>query len=207
MVPLVASELRKAATTYPVVFAKHPDTGEFYPVALMGLEPHENLYWDGAELDAAYVPLNLLRQPFYVGGEEVRSGALCIDLDSPALDPQGDHRILEEDGSDSRYIANVHAMLSELVAQQSATHGFVDAAVERALVMPLKLEITFDDGSSIALEGLYGIDERRLGRALRDINDADEAMMLAAMSLSLDHIAGLVRRKNRQREADKAWLS
>lgn len=207
MVPLVASELRKAATTYPVVFAKNPDTGQFYPAALMGLEPHENLYWDGAELDAAYVPLNLLRQPFYVGGDDAGTGTMCIDMDSSVLDPGGDHAIVEADGSDSKYITNVHAMLRELMGQQIATRGFVDAALARGLVTPLKLEITFADGSDVGLEGLYGIDERRVARALRDIEDADDALTLTALALSLDHIAGLVRRKNRQKDADKAWLS
>ncbi|WP_420136276.1 SapC family protein [Sphingomonas sp.] len=206
MVPLVASELRKAAATYPILFAKNGETGQFYPAALMGLQPHENLFWDGAELDAAYVPLNLMRQPFYIGGE-AQSGTMCVDLDSPVLDPEGDHAILEKDGSDSRYIGTIHAILNELAAQQTATRSFVEAALTRDLVTPIALDIRFADGSSAALDGLYGIDEQRLGHALREIDDAQEALTLAALAISLDHIAGLVRRKNRQIEADKAWLS
>src|SRR5882724_9711162 len=79
LIPIVVSEFRKAAIQYPIVFAKNPETGRFAPYVLTGLTPEENLFWTGTELDVAYVPLNVRRQPFYVGGES----ALCVDLDSP----------------------------------------------------------------------------------------------------------------------------
>jgi hypothetical protein len=206
MVPLVASELRRAATIYPIVFAKAPDTGTFYPAALMGLEPHENLFWDGAEIDAAYVPLNLMRQPFYIGGEPGETGALCIDLDSPALGDDGDHGIVEEDGRDSRYITTVHAILRELADQQRATRAFVDSVLARDVLTELRLEIGFANASAIVLKGLYGIDAPRLARIVGEIEEGDAAMTLAAVALSLDHIAALVWRKNRQLAANPAWL-
>src|SRR3954471_12636733 len=68
LVPVVVSEFRKAAIQYPIVFAKDPETGHLAPYVLMGLAPEENLFWTGTELDVAYVPLNIRRQPFYVGG-------------------------------------------------------------------------------------------------------------------------------------------
>jgi len=70
LVPIVVSEFRKAATQYPIVFAKNPETGRFAPYVLNGLGVEENLFWSGTELDVAYVPLNVRRQPFYVGTDE-----------------------------------------------------------------------------------------------------------------------------------------
>src|SRR5712672_823641 len=75
LIPIVASEFRKAATQYPIVFAKNPETGRFAPFVLNGLEPEENLFWSGTKLDAAYVPLNIRRRPFFVGMAEPSSGA------------------------------------------------------------------------------------------------------------------------------------
>ena len=72
LIPIVVSEFRKAATQYPIVFAKHPETGRFAPYVLNGLGVEENLFWSGTELDVAYVPLNVRRQPFYVGGTRQR---------------------------------------------------------------------------------------------------------------------------------------
>src|SRR6185369_12591974 len=85
LIPIVASEFRKAAIQYPIVFAKSPETGRFGAYALNGLQPEENLFWTGTELDVAYVPLNVRRQPFYVGSSDDGPGVLCIDTDSPCL--------------------------------------------------------------------------------------------------------------------------
>src|ERR1700686_699987 len=83
LVPIVVSEFRKAATQYPIVFAKNPETGRFAPYVLNGLGVEENLFWSGTELDVAYVPLNVRRQPFYVGtsdAPDTPTNVLCIDL-------------------------------------------------------------------------------------------------------------------------------
>ena len=37
LIPIVASEFRKAATQYPIVFAKSPETGRFAAFVLNGL--------------------------------------------------------------------------------------------------------------------------------------------------------------------------
>src|SRR3984893_8881923 len=108
LIPIVVSEFRKAATQYPIVFSKHPETGRFAPYVLNGLGVGENLFWSGTELDVAYVPLNVRRQPFYVGMNEASdapaTNVLCVDLDSPCLDSSGEKRIVNPDGSDSSYL-------------------------------------------------------------------------------------------------------
>ena len=106
LIPIVASEFRKAATQYPIVFAKNPQTGRFNSYVLNGLGVEENLFWSGTELDVAYVPLNVRRQPFYVGMNDAAADAsgggtnvLCIDLDSACLDPSGKKTIVNPDGT------------------------------------------------------------------------------------------------------------
>src|SRR6185295_7515029 len=99
LIPIVASEFRKAAIQYPIVFAKSPETGRFGAYALTGLAPEENLFWNGTELDVAYVPLNVRRQPFYVGtDDEGVANVLCIDVESPCVDPSGTKAIVDADG-------------------------------------------------------------------------------------------------------------
>lgn len=206
LVPIVRSELRKAASQYPVFLVKHGETGQFYLAVLLGLEPYENLHWNGSELEAEYVPLNILREPFYVGGEALDGGMICIDMDSPAIDPDGACAITEPDGGDSDYIGTIQAILSELTGQQAVTRAFIDRALALKLVMEIKLDVAFDNGTSASLEGLYGIDERALARQARDIADFEDVIGVTAMILSLEHIAGLVRRKNARIEAEAAWL-
>ena len=206
LVPLVRSELRKAASQFPVFFAKDGETGQFYLAALMGLEPHENLHWNGEALDAEYTPLNLLRLPFYVGGRDAEGGVICIDLDSPAVGETGPCAILEADGSDSRYMVTVQAVLSELAGQKAPTRAFIERAVSMKLLIETKLDVAYDNGTRASLSGLYGVDERALGRRLGEIAEFDDVMSLAAMALSLEHVAGLVRRKNARLAAEAEWL-
>src|SRR6185369_16808896 len=108
LIPIVVSEFRKAAIQYPIVFAKHPETGRFAPYVLSGLGVEENLFWSGTELDVAYVPLNVRRQPFYVGADDAPNGpathVLCIDLESPCLEDSGTKTLVDADGGDSAYL-------------------------------------------------------------------------------------------------------
>lgn len=205
LVPIALSEIRKVASQFPIFFAKDGETGQFYLTALMGLEPHENLHWTGSTIDAHYVPFNLLRLPFFIGGEGEHA-VICIDMDSPGIDPLGPCAIVETDGTDSAYMASITAMLGELMSGQTPTREFVDAAVARRLVVEIKLDLRFHNESGAELTGLYGIDELALERQIAEIADFDFVMALAAMILSLEHVAGLVRRKNARLDAEGAWL-
>ncbi|MDE1915477.1 MAG: SapC family protein [Sphingomonadales bacterium] len=203
LVPLVRSEIRKITGQFPVFLAKDGETGEFYPAALMGLEPHENLFWAEDRLEASRVPLNLLRLPFFIGHD----GAVMIDMASPAVDANGPVALLNADGSDSAWFTSVQAMLGELAGGQAPTRALVDTVLAHGLVQEVKLDLRFHNGTSAQLSGLYGLDEAALGRALPQIADIDTVMVLAAMVLSLDHVATLVKRKNARLAAMDQWLA
>lgn len=206
LVRIVRSEIRKAAAHYPLFLIKDAETGEFHLAALMGLAPHENLFWDGSTIDAGYVPLNVLRQPFYIGGEDALAGVICVDLESPALDPAGSCAIVAADGSDSNYILQVQAMLGELARGQAPTQALVALAVSLKLVVEITLDVTFDDGERCTPAGLYGIDRRMLARHHATLPDFETALDLSALLLSLEQVAGLVRRKNRRIADEAAWF-
>jgi len=108
----------------------------------MGLAAQENLFWNGTELDVAYVPLNIRRQPFYVGGES----ALCVDLDSPCLDEGGTKSLLNPDGSDSAHLQSILAILGELVTGRAPTEQLVAALLSLELLAPLLLTLCWKTG-------------------------------------------------------------
>ena len=155
LIPIVVSEFRKAAVQYPIVFAKNPETGRFAAYVLNGLGVEENLFWSGTELDVAYVPLNVRRQPFYVGTNDAPplgvpslaarspdgSNVLCIDLDSPCLDGAGAKTIVNPDGSDSDYLKEILSILGELVAGRKATEQFIATVLSLDLLTPIMLDI------------------------------------------------------------------
>lgn len=207
LIPIIVSEFRKAAIQYPIVFAKHPETGRFDPYVLNGLALKENLFWSGTELDVAYVPLNVRRQPFYVG----TGNALCIDLDNPSIDASGKQTLVNPDGSDSAYLKEILSILGELVTGKERTEQFIATALSLELLAPIVLDIVLDDKTPLQLTGLYGIDEDRFRQL--DAQDIARLWKLGHLDLiysvlnASGQIVNLIRLKNQRLASNRAWHS
>lgn len=210
LIPIVVGEFRKAATQYPIVFAKNPETGRFASYVLCGLGLEENLFWSGTELDVAYVPLNVRRQPFYVGMDDAAAtNLLCIDLDSPCVDESGTRAIVDADGTDSAYLKEILAVLSELVAGKKATEQFIATVLSLDLLAPIMLDIVLDDGAPLQIQGLYALDEDKL----RQLDAAEIARLWQSGYLDLFYAAmiasgqifKLIRLKNQRIALSRAW--
>jgi hypothetical protein len=210
LIPVVASEFRKAATQYPLVFAKHPETGRFGAYVLNGLGLEENLFWSGTELEVAYVPLNVRRQPFYVGtSDDPARNVLCIDLDSPCIDDSGKQTLVGPDGQDSAYLREILAILGELVAGKETTEQFIATVLSLELLAPLLLDVVLDDGTPLRLEGLYGIDEERFRqldeRAIARLWQTGYLDLVYWVLVATGQLFKLVRLKNQRIALRRAW--
>jgi SapC len=212
LIPIVVSEFRKAAVQYPIVFAKNPETGRFAPYVLTGLSLEENLFWSGTELEVAYVPLNVRRQPFYVGLDDSDAAArnvLCIDLDSPCIDSTGTKTIVNPDGSDSAYLKETLSILGELVCGKDPTERFVAATLSLDLLAPIMLDIVLDDGTPLQVEGLYGLDEEKF----RQLDPQEIARtwqtgyldLFYTVLIASGQIFKLIRLKNQRIALSRAW--
>ena len=64
-------EFRDIQSCYPILFTKDPNTGGFFPAAIMGFEKDQNLFLRDDGWDAPYIPALAQRQPFLIatGGE------------------------------------------------------------------------------------------------------------------------------------------
>lgn len=211
LIPIVASEFRKAATQYPIVFAKNPETGRFAPYVLNGLEPEENLFWSGTKMDVAYVPLNIRRRPFFVGTADTSSGAniLCIDIESSCLTASGQKSIVDADGSDSSYLKEILSFVGQLVDGQKPTSSFINTALSLDLLCPIVLDIVLADGKPLHVEGLYSIDEDRF-RSLDKDKVArlwNEGLMdlIYSVIISTGQIFNLIRLRNERESLNRAW--
>jgi hypothetical protein len=211
LIPIVASEFRKAATQYPIVFAKNPETGRFAPYVLNGLEPEENLFWSGTKMDVAYVPLNIRRRPFFVGIADTSSGAnvLCIDIESSCLTTSGQKSIVDADGSDSLYLKEILSIVGELVDGQKQTSSFINTALSLDLLCPIVLDIVLEDGKPLHVEGLYSIDEDRFRSLDKDKVERfwNEGLMdlIYSVIISTGQIFNLIRLRNERKALNRAW--
>ena len=202
MVPVVLSEFGKLVVQYPIAFTKDKDTGRFACVALLGFHDGENLFVDDGRWDAIYVPLQVARQPFFLGkADEGEHFIVCIDTEHAGIADDGE-RIFDADGQETAYLEEAKGRLAELLNGEAPTRQFIDALVHRKLLVPMQLEITFGNGDATQVQGLYTIDETRLQQL-----DADAVATLHArgwlgpiytMLASLGHVYAMIDRRNRR---------
>jgi hypothetical protein len=159
------SEIVLAAADYPLVLMKHADTGRFNVVALYGFATGRNLYVDGSQWRATYVPQSSLRYPFLASD----SGVLGLALDERSGligSPEG-HRLFDEAGRPTEYTVQVANTLQWLRQDFAAMQELVQALTQLSLVKPLSLLLRLEDATEQQIEGLYTIGDQALA-ALAD---------------------------------------
>ena len=196
-------EFRTLQAEYPVLFRKDGQTGQFYALALFGLEPKENLYLDGAQWIARYLPLSARRAPFLITErkslDEHRAAELLvsIDLDHPRTHHPDGELVFNEDGSNSPLLDSTIERLGDIHAGHEQTQQYFDALNAFNLITPMRLEVPLDD--PLELTGFYGIDEDQLAA----LSDADLKQLQTAGFLdhtymvlaSLSQLSGLIQKK------------
>lgn len=204
MVPVVLQEFLKLIVQYPIVLTKNIDTGQFNCVALLGFEKKENLFWNGARWEGVYTPLNITRQPFFLGREEQDQEAhlVCIDADSECLSTNSGKRLFDEQGQATDFLTGIKHTLAGLADGEQKTRDFIGTLAEFQLLVPLALEITLADSSKREVSGLYSIDEERLAqlgdKEIKTLFELGYLKFIYLMIGSLSHLYTLIERKNQR---------
>ena len=212
LIPLVLSEFGRASTSFPIVFTKNLDTGQFSVVAMCGFEKQENLFFEQGSWTSYYVPLNILRQPFFLGTEDGKDGEkqiVCLDVGSPAISEEGE-ALFNKAGEPTPYLEKMQLMLSELYNGEKRTQKFVQWLAAKNLIQKMILDIKFDNGETLKVQGIYTIDEEALNQLpageFQDLRERGYLAFVYAMILSLDHISGMVKTRNIRNENAKGWF-
>ena len=199
MVPVVLSEFLKLVVQYPIVFTKNAQTGRFVCVAVLGFEPQENLFWQNNQWHGIYTPLNIMRQPFFIG-QENEGSIICIDTQSPCLHQSQGGNLFTAEGKETDFLGGIKSMLAELIKGEAQTQAFITALLEQKLIMPMSLDITFENQTEQQVQGLYTIDENQLEKlnsdALFILQQHNYLKPIYTMIASLGHIYSLIQKKN-----------
>ena len=203
MVPVILSEFLKLCVQYPIVLTKNGATGQFTCVALFGFDKAENLFWTQGRWDAIYVPLQISRQPFFLGADgDPSQAAVCIDTMHSSVQQSQGEAIFDEHGAETPYLQKAKQMLATLLNGEEQTNQFIRRLLALELLRPMRLEIEFADRQKQQVQGLYTIDEERLkllsGETIAELHSLEYVGPIYTMLASLGHIYSLVQRKNRQ---------
>lgn len=199
-------EFRRIQKHYPILFRKDAETGKFHPLALFGFSEGENLFLDEAGWDASYVPVMIRRQPFLIGFQAAGGGGdrepvVSIDVENPRVGAEGEPLFLPHGGR-APLLEKAMGMLEAIHRGHSLNGEFADALLAHALLEPVTLEITLDDGSSNQLLGFYTLNEETLralpAETVQGLHARGFLEPLYMVLASLENVGELVRRKNRR---------
>ena len=217
IVPVVINEFNNLAVQYPIVLTKNGDTGQFVFVAMLGFEPKENLFWNNNHWEGIYLPLQIQRQPFFVGQPNESSNVeksvaeqeyvVCFDQNSPTIitdesDKDSGDAVFTESGAETEFFQQAKSRLGQLLQGESANKECIDALQELNLLQPLSLEITFVNKKEKRLNGLYCINQEVLAK----LDDATTLKLhklgflqpIYTMVTSLGQIYSLIDKKNKR---------
>lgn len=194
-VRVIVKEFPQLLVHYPILFAKHPQTGELYCGAMLGFEEGENLFLDEWTERECYRPLSLQRGPFYSQGPDI-----AIDLDDPRVGAEGGKALFTEQGDPSRYLQSIIWAFQDLNPGVEMTKLFITRLLELKLIEPIDVEIELDDRTTRQCIGLYTIDQEVLSRLPDDVVvelfRRGYMRLIHYMIASLKQVPVLARKKN-----------
>jgi hypothetical protein len=207
IVSVIPREFPRLLAHYPIFFTKSADSGQFEPAALLGFERGENLFVSEGIWDAAYVPLQIQRQPFALIPRLATPGTpasleLAVDLANPHVQTQDGERLFQDDGQPSKFLQTISSMLSALVSGSREAYAFTGKLAQFNLLETVRLDIEFVTGTDTKLAGLYWIAESAVklltAAQLAELRDLQYLEWMYFQMGSLAHMANLVARKNRR---------
>ncbi|HEY0941182.1 MAG TPA: SapC family protein [Steroidobacter sp.] len=195
---------------YPIFFRKDAQSGEFQSIALLGLQPDENLFLEDGAWQAAYIPGIVARGPFLIGfqnqdvnGELRREPVIHVDLDNPRISRSEGEPVFLPQGGNTRYLERIGNILQGIHQGLAVSKAMFEAFTAHELIEPVNVEVKFNAEEQFDLRGLYTISEEKLrrldGDALYRLNSAGFLQGAFLVIASLNNMKKLIDMKHRQR--------
>jgi hypothetical protein len=170
MVPAYPTEYAELQREYPIFFQKDSETGEYRSVVLLGFGRHENLYLQGDQWNAGYLPGHIARGPFLIGfqeqqdvdGEPRREAVIHVDLDHPRVSFDEGEPVFLPQGGNSPYLEHIATVLRGIRDGVEGGKAMYEAFDSMGLIQPVTFDIKFDSAHGANVTGLLGIDRERL---------------------------------------------
>jgi len=209
LMPLIPSEFGRAGTCFPIIVTKNMETGQFTFSAMIGFQSGENLFVREGSWDAGYEPLQMQRQPFFVG-EDGGEKVICFDSDNVALSASEGEPLFNATSQPSDYLETVQSILNELINGESESARLMAQLTSLELLTPFSLDIEFNDGSKQTVQGAYMIDDSKLAQlddqtVLRLYRSGTIALM-HNLQTSMHQLPNLIARKNKMLDIAQSWF-
>lgn len=194
---------------YPILLRKDGDSGDYQSIALLGFARGENLFLDGGNWNAGYVPGILARGPFLIGfqqrevdGESQPEPVIHVDMDSPRVSETEGEPVFLPHGGNSPYLERIATILGGINDGMAAARAMFAAFESLELIEPVNIEVEVYEGEKYDLRGLYAISEEKLanldGASLEKLNRAGFLQGAYLLTASLGNVRKLIEMKRRR---------
>ncbi len=211
MAPIGLNEVNNSVQYHPIVLIKNSTTGKFTMVALFGFEKGENLLCQYDLWQETQAPLCLLSKPFYLGYQNDQGGqrqrVLCLDDSSTSVikiskDEQSSQNFYTNRAQENTCLVQAKNVLAKLEQGEILRSDFIKCIVELKLIQALTLDITWDNGQSSTLSGLYTVDPASIENLTKSqqnhLMEQGYYQVILELNSSLSHIKQLIQLKNKQ---------
>lgn len=197
--PLVVQEFVNASQEFPIAFIKDGETGQFNAVALLGLKPQENLFFDEKSWQASYIPHALTLYPFVIHQEKNKDNAvLCFDQSSPLVNEKSGEAMFDSQGKQKSWLTAKGEAVMDYVEKTAVTQSFIQLLLANELLISRTLNLNLNNQAEYSLHGLYVIDEEKFNALPDDIflelRKSGALQAIYALLMSMQRINHLARR-------------
>lgn len=160
-VMILPNEFAKAQREYTILFRKDSETGQFFPVVLLGFEEQENLFLDESSTWCArYIPLAVRQGPFLIGlqqqGAEQRL-AIYADLNDSRIQKNSASVLFNADGNASNTLNGIRDILSARHKGLESLEPMIEAFLKYDLLERVVLEINLNHDTKIKFDAGYTV--------------------------------------------------
>ncbi|HEY0973212.1 MAG TPA: SapC family protein [Solimonas sp.] len=197
-----AAEFFKAALDYPIAFAREPGSGEYLPMAILGLKSRQNLYVDahGRWREHVYLPSYVRRYPFCIAelpaGPQRPQAQRLVCVDERGLTAESRKPLFDTNGASTPAWEPIHKLMEAMEGALQQTRVLAHRLEALDLLVPFDAMALPKKGERTRLQGLYRVDETRLAdvqaRDVRTLLRKGELRAVYAHLLSLENFGRLL---------------
>ncbi len=207
IIPVTASEFAQAASSFPVVIVKDPESERYRSVAMLGLESGENLFFKEDKWLGLYIPQSIGMAPFMLGVDPDKEKTLtaCVDLDSEFIGEDKELALFDEKGEETDVLKNVQQSLGRMYENERMTDQFIKELADNDLLQELELKLNGVSGDNKKLVGIFTVNEEKIAKLaddkVLDFHKRGLFVPIYAMLGSLSQVNRLIQLRNDSSDA------
>ena len=161
------AEFVDASHDFPIVFIKVDDSddgkAQVAPIALFGLQQGENLFIDGDEWSADFLPAAFRSFPFTLARvTNSDQWAVVMDRSWKGFSETEGKPLFDDKGEATPLLADIHKFVTDLELDVERTRLGGQRLMELGLLTPMRFDATLPDGAKVSVDGFLTVDEKRL---------------------------------------------